>query len=117
MESVSIRLAASSWRSEGRSSGKPYKIRSRFSSPAMVTSKRGMFRLLDGFVFAQNNHAAQVAGIVGIKSLFQASVKPHELTRENVASEARLLRQVEAKLDQQVDPCPHPAIRLVVYRH
>src|SRR5260370_1767278 len=77
--------------------------RSRFSSPAMVTSNRGMFGPL--FVFFENNHAAQIRRSVRIKSLLQSSVETHQLTREHIRRQARIFRQIRFQLDSEIGRC------------
>ena len=100
LPSVSIMRSASNSRSGGSSSGKPYRIRSRFSSPAMVTSKRGMVKLSERSVVVQNDNSAQVPRIIGVEALLQSGVETSELAGENIWRQPRQLRQVKAKLNQ-----------------
>src|SRR5205807_1911284 len=54
---VSIMRSASSSRSGGSSLGRPCKIRSRFNSPAIVTSKRGTLGFLGQVFFGEHDHS------------------------------------------------------------
>src|SRR5690242_168709 len=74
-------------------------MRSRFSSPATVTSKRGMLRLLVGL---QHDYTRQVAGLVRIEALLERGGEPQQLAGNDIRCQACVLRNIEAQLHQQV---------------
>src|SRR6266576_1532610 len=113
LPSVSIMRSARSSRSGGSSGGKPYRMRSRFSSPAMVTSNCGMFRSFGGVLVSEHNYAAQIAWLIGVQTLFESGVETHQLPGDEIEWQSRLLRTTGAKFDQQIGSGACARVRMI----
>src|SRR6266481_1364474 len=95
---VNIIRCARSSRSSGKSAGSPYRIKSRFSSPAIVTSNRDMFRFFRRILVFEYDDTAQVPWLVRVQSLLDARVQAHQLPGEHVNGGSRHFRPVDSQL-------------------
>src|SRR5690348_9160643 len=93
--------------STGNSAGRPYRIRSRLISPAMVMSNLGK-QVLRKFV--EDNNLAQIGRRVRVESFFQAGIKAQKLAPRNAGRKARALQAERRDFDQHIGGRLHASI-------
>src|ERR1700741_4030667 len=90
-------------------------MRSRFNSPASVTSNRGMFGGFRGRLVFEHNHAAQMSWPVRVETFFYSGVQTQELLRRKIQRKPRQLRPVGLQFHHKVGSTPGAVVRPIGY--
>src|ERR1017187_7016190 len=109
LPSVMLKLFARCSRSSTSSCGRPYRIKSRFSSPITLTSNVATLRFpvpaKAGLI--QHHNAIQILRRVWIQSLTRSRKKTHQLSRHDMGRQQCQFVHTEIHLDGQVAGALH----------